>query len=62
MDRATKSISGAMAAIMPIDGKSAEELCEEASKYTQTVCSVANFNSNKQVTYFNLNMTVFSVS
>lgn len=40
---------GAMAALMPVSGQDAEEICKHAAEHTQAVCQVANYNSSKQV-------------
>lgn len=40
---------GAMAALMPVSGQDAEEICKQAAEQTQAVCQVANYNSSKQV-------------
>lgn len=40
---------GAMAALMPVSARDAEEICRLAAQQTQRVCQVANYNSSKQV-------------
>ncbi|CAH0479144.1 unnamed protein product [Peronospora belbahrii] len=48
MQRAVAPGVGAMAALMTVQPKDAELLCQEAASSTGSVCQVANYNSSKQ--------------
>lgn len=49
MQTAVPQGMGAMAALMPVSARDAEEICRLAAQQTQRVCQVANYNSSKQV-------------